>query len=118
MKVRASVKVICPKCKVETSHPAADVPGLPAHLAKGPVKAWRGSGCRHCGAKGYRGRSVVAEICEINDELRQMIVDRRPAPTLREAARRAGMQSIYEDAIAKLTGGITTLEEVLQHQEG
>ncbi len=111
------VRMICPKCKVETTHAPADVPGLPAELAQGPVKAWKGAGCRTCAAKGYRGRSVVAEICEINDELRQLIVDRRPAPLLRDAARRAGMRSIYEDAIAKLGAGVTTLEEVLQHHD-
>lgn len=75
----------------------------------------KGAGWRNGGAKGYRGRRVITGICGINDEVRRMIVDRRPAPLLRDAARRAGMRSIDEDAIATLTGGITSPGVVLVH---
>ena len=46
-----------------------------------------------------------------------MITAKAPAPVIRAAARRAGMVSLFEDAIQKVLDGKTTLEEVMPHSE-
>jgi type II secretory ATPase GspE/PulE/Tfp pilus assembly ATPase PilB-like protein len=110
------VRTICTKCKREVP-PATDIPNLPEALKGKPLRNWQGAGCRACNGTGYRGRSVIAEVCEINDEIRDQITERRPAPVIRAAARRAGMVSIFEDGLDKLLAGSTTLEEILQHAD-
>jgi len=109
------VRTICPRCKTAVSYTETEVPGLPEALRGKPLNVFRGAGCRYCSNTGYRGRSVIAEVFELNDEIRDLIFDRKPAPVIRNAARRAGMISLYEDALQKLLAGTTTLEEVLQH---
>jgi len=111
------VRTICPKCKEAVSYSGADIPGLPAELRKGQIKAWHGKGCRFCFNTGYRGRTVIAEVFELNDEIRDLIVNRQTAPVIRKAAVKDGMVSLYDDAIQKLLTGFTTLEEVLQHAD-
>jgi len=111
------VRTICPRCRKEAPPATTEIPGLTPDLKGHPLRNWIGAGCRYCNNTGYRGRSVIAEICEINDEIRDMITERRPAPIIRAAARRAGMISLYEDGLHKLAGGITTIEEILQHAD-
>jgi PleD family two-component response regulator len=50
----------------------------------------------------------------VNDELRALITARAPEHELRRAARKAGMRTLIEDAIAKAAQGLTTLEAILQ----
>jgi general secretion pathway protein E len=45
----------------------------------------RGSGCGDCRGTGYRGRKAVAEILNLNDELRELIIEKRPIRQLKEA---------------------------------
>jgi len=111
------VRTICPKCKEPISYAGADIPGLPPELRKGQINAFRGKGCRFCFNTGYRGREVVAEVFELNDEIRELITEKRPSPIIRKAALKAGLVSLYDDAISKLLAGHTTLEEILQHSD-
>ena len=69
-------------------------------------------GCGHCRGTGYKGRKAVAELLILNDELREMIVAREPIRKLKEAAKRSGMTTIREAAIAAVGSGITTLQEI------
>jgi type II secretory ATPase GspE/PulE/Tfp pilus assembly ATPase PilB-like protein len=111
------VRTICPRCKEPVSYSSTEIPGLPPSLAGKTINAFRGKGCRYCNNSGYRGRSVVAEVFELTDEIRNLIEERRPAPIIREAALKTGMVPLYTDAINKMLAGITTLEEVLQHAD-
>jgi type II secretory ATPase GspE/PulE/Tfp pilus assembly ATPase PilB-like protein len=108
---------ICPNCKEPVSYSPAEVPGIPPELQHETLKVFRGKGCRNCFNTGYRGRTVFAEAFEINDPIRELIVDRRPAPVIRRAAAEAGMVRLYDDAIYKMLEGVTTLEEILQHAD-
>ncbi|MFP5392061.1 MAG: GspE/PulE family protein [Gammaproteobacteria bacterium] len=72
----------------------------------------RGRGCPECRGSGYRGRRAVAEILMLDDALSELVVERRPLRQIKEAARRNGMRSLFEDALALAARGDTTLEEV------
>ena len=50
----------------------------------------------------------------MDDRIRRLIADRRDASVLRAAAIEAGMKSIFEDALAKMLLGETTLDEVVR----
>ena len=49
----------------------------------------------------------------IDDDVRDMIVKRKPAIEIKEMARKKGMRTLREDGIYKALRGDTTLEEVL-----
>jgi type IV pilus assembly protein PilB len=78
------------------------------------VRLLRGRGCNQCGESGYRGRIGLFEALEIDEEIRQMIIDRRDAPTIRAAAIRRGMKTMLQDGLAKALKGETTIEEVVR----
>ncbi|MEO7579209.1 MAG: GspE/PulE family protein [Massilia sp.] len=72
----------------------------------------RGTGCGECRATGYKGRRAVAEILVLDDALAELVVERRPLRQIKEKARAGGMRSLFDDALALVARGETTLEEV------
>jgi general secretion pathway protein E len=71
-----------------------------------------GSGCGICRGTGYRGRKGIAEILTLNDELRELIVERASLRLIKEAARRSGTRFLRDSALNLVASGHTTLEEV------
>lgn len=74
----------------------------------------RGTGCERCGQTGYRGRVGLYELLTMNDEIRHHIASGADANTLRDVAIKGGMRTLRQDALAKLSAGITTPEEVVR----
>lgn len=72
----------------------------------------KGQGCGDCRGTGYKGRRAIAEFLVLDDELREMIVQRQPVRILKEAARKKGTRSLLEAALDVVREGATTLEEV------
>jgi general secretion pathway protein E len=82
----------------------------PDALAQFDLRA--GSGCGDCRGTGFKGRTAVAEILALNDELRELIVERAPVRQIKEAAARHGTRSLREAALDLVRNGTTTLGEV------
>jgi type II secretion system protein E len=104
------VRRICHECKEPVPAPAEMLETL------GPdVKTIsRGAGCPACMNTGYKGRIAIFELLEINDDVRDLIVDKSSAREIKEKAVSMGMRTLYQDGIEKVKRGITTLEEVLR----
>jgi len=71
-------------------------------------------GCKVCNHTGYLGRVVIAEVIRLDNDLKQMILDKESTYKLQEAAYKKGMISMFMDGIIKVTQGITSLAEVLR----
>jgi type IV pilus assembly protein PilB len=71
-----------------------------------------GAGCFECGGTGFRGRSAIHELLDLNDRIREMILNRRPTSEIKRAAREDGMTFLRESAVAKMRSGVTTLREI------
>jgi type IV pilus assembly protein PilB len=107
------VRVICPKCK--TQIPEADVQRLRAEFgAVVPPVMYRGAGCRNCQGTGYRGRTGIFELMVVTDEIREMVLNRAPAPQVRKKAVEQGMISLRGDGWRVIREGKTSPEEVLR----
>jgi type IV pilus assembly protein PilB len=76
------------------------------------VTFYEGSGCFECGGTGFRGRSAIHELLNLSEEIREMILNKRPASEIRRAAREEGMTFLRESALEKARSGITTLKEI------
>ena len=72
----------------------------------------RGQGCGDCRGSGFSKRRAIAEILVLNDEIRELIIDKQPLRLIREAARRNGTRSLREAALDLVKDGLTTLEEI------
>jgi len=66
---------------------------------------------------GYLGRTTIVEFLVMNDELRRAVMRHAGMGEIEEIARAGGMQTMYEDGIAKALAGQTTIEEVLRVTE-
>ena len=75
---------------------------------------FHGTGCRECRGSGYAGRTGIFELLIMNDELRELVVQRAAANVLRNVAVRAGLRLLREDGWDKVRAGLTTVEEVLR----
>jgi len=69
-------------------------------------------GCEECGGTGFLGRTAVAELLDMSDRIRQMILERRPTGEVKQAAREEGMTFLRDSALEKVFAGVTTLREI------
>jgi type IV pilus assembly protein PilB len=69
-------------------------------------------GCEVCNFTGYRGRTAIHELLDVTDNIRELILERRPGSEVRRAARSEGLTSLRESAVAKVLTGVTTLHEI------
>jgi type IV pilus assembly protein PilB len=76
------------------------------------VKFKEGVGCIECGGTGYRGRSAIHELLELDDEIREMLLEKRPGSEIRKTARDKGMNFLRDSALERVRDGITTLREI------
>lgn len=72
------------------------------------------TGCDKCNYIGYKGRTALYEMLEINDDLRELITEKAPAKKVKEAAIKNGLITLRQSGIEKIKNGITSYEEVLR----
>jgi len=105
------VRRLCPECCREATPPpelAAERAAL--GLPEGP--SWEAVGCQACRGSGYLGRSAVPEILEVDEDLRQGILDRAPLAELRRRARERGWIPLRAAALQRVAEGLTCYLEV------
>ncbi len=110
------VRVLCDQCK--ESHPASDAElvrlGLSARApGSDEVIIYRAKGCAHCNNTGYKGRTGIYEMIEIDDTLRQMIHEGMGEHEIVSYARQSA-GGILDDGRRRVLAGKTTVEEVLR----
>jgi general secretion pathway protein E len=104
------LRKICPACKRERvlSGDELEYLGLSAE-----AKVWFGEGCGECRGTGYKGRTGIFEVLDVNEAVKAVISERLDLASLREVARKDGLISLRELAVRKMLQGVTTYEEVI-----
>ena len=87
---------------------------LAAGVLDPPEQIYRPGGCKECDQTGYRGRIGVYEILILDDVIKSAIAAGSRDDTIRALARSLGMKFMDQDALDKVTEGVTTLEEVMR----
>ncbi|MDD1770534.1 MAG: GspE/PulE family protein [Methanomassiliicoccales archaeon] len=107
------VRRICPQCKrpSETSRQLLEESGLTAAMVQGAV-FYEGAGCVECNGTGFLGRSAISELLDLSDNIRALIIERRPAAEIKRAAKAEGMKFLRESALERAFAGLTTLREI------
>ncbi len=109
------VRRICSNCKEELEVPEQaliDAGYSPEEAKK--TKIYHGKGCSTCSKGGYKGRTGLYEVMEINDELRELILVGASALELKKKAIEQGMITLRRSGLIKVALGQTTMEEVLR----
>ena len=73
---------------------------------------YEGAGCIECNGTGYRGRLAIAELLNLSDNIRELILDRRSAAEIKRAAKAEGMRFLRESALQKVFAGETSLRDI------
>jgi type IV pilus assembly protein PilB len=102
---------LCADCRAEYQ------PG-PEELAEmglepgGALTAYRAVGCALCDGTGYLDRLGVFEVMPMTEEIRDIITPGVQLDDVTEIAMRQGMHTLWQNGVAKVLAGETTLEEI------
>jgi len=107
------VRVLCPRCKLPVRYGAAALAesGLdPARHAE--TVFYEPKGCSECNFSGYQGRTAIAEILELSDPIRELILEKRPLSEVKKRAKAEGMVFLRQVGMDKVLAGMTGLKDL------
>ncbi|MBK5277175.1 MAG: Flp pilus assembly complex ATPase component TadA [Desulfuromonadales bacterium] len=105
------LRKICPHCKRmrELSYEERNY----LQLGKKSHIVWEGEGCRECRGTGYKGRTGIFEVLDMNERIKGLVTGSVEMSDLTSAAREEGLITLRQVAIRKMLEGATTYEEVI-----
>jgi type IV pilus assembly protein PilB len=109
------VRRICKECVEQIDVPQQtllDAGYSPQEIKS--VKVHKGRGCGTCNNTGYKGRTGLYEVMEIDDDVRELILVGASAVELKKKAIEHGMITLRRSGLIKVMDGSTTLEEVVR----
>jgi type II secretory ATPase GspE/PulE/Tfp pilus assembly ATPase PilB-like protein/CheY-like chemotaxis protein len=102
---------LCPVCRVVSTEP---IGGALTRFIPAGATLYQAVGCSECSMTGYRGRFSIVEVLTMNPELERRIGGGATAEKIAEAARAAGMRSLFGSGLRHVLAGESTLEELLR----
>jgi type IV pilus assembly protein PilB len=82
--------------------------------AQGPFAGYEPVGCVRCGGSGFKGRVGLYELMVVDDETRELILEKGSEEDMRRAAVAKGMRTLREDGLEKVKRGVSSVAEVLR----
>jgi general secretion pathway protein E len=74
----------------------------------------RGTGCDHCMATGFSGRTALTEMLVVDEVIRDSVLQKLPTRSLQQIAVQQGMVNLWQMGVQRVLRGETTLEEILR----
>jgi type IV pilus assembly protein PilB len=107
------VRILCPNCKAPVKYKDAVLQesGLSPRTYREHT-FYEAKGCSECGLTGYRGRTAIAEILELSDPIRELILEKRPLSEVKKRAKEEGMTFLREAGMDKVLKGTTSLRDL------
>jgi general secretion pathway protein E len=107
------VRRLCDSCHVPYQPSATQLAAL--GLAPSEERSFfKAGGCPKCNNTGFRGRIALIELLVIDEAIGQMILKRADSREIVREAAGGALSTMLSDGIAKLSAGLTTIEEVLR----
>jgi general secretion pathway protein E len=107
------VRLLCPDCREPVTPRSAERKLLGLDADSGQVTICRHRGCEQCNYTGYRGRTGIYELVEIDEPLRLMIYEGASEQAMVQQARQR-YPGIDADGRRRILAGETSIEEVLR----
>src|SRR5256886_172673 len=73
---------------------------------------YRKRGCPRCGQTGYKGRIGVYQLLEMSEAIETLAVQNVSREEIERAAIGEGMRTLWDDGLAKVASGLTSIEEL------
>ncbi len=107
------IRRICKDCSEPVEMPVQALidEGYTPEEAK-TVQVMKGKGCATCNKTGYKGRTGLYEVMEVDDEIKELVLVGASALELKKKAIERGMITLRRSGLIKVAQGWTTLEEV------
>ena len=107
------IRRICKDCAEPVEMPVQALidEGYTPEEAK-TVQIMKGKGCATCNKTGYKGRTGLYEVMEVDDEIKELVLVGASALELKKKAIERGMITLRRSGLIKVAQGWTTLEEV------
>jgi type IV pilus assembly protein PilB len=107
------VRTICPNCKEPCEVPKDELRTLGAKDEEiDTAHCFIGKGCEKCGGSGHKGRIAVYEVMQMNEQLKELILQGASAVELKSEAIRQGMRTLRMSGVAKVCAGVSTCGEI------
>ncbi|MGL4849781.1 MAG: GspE/PulE family protein [Clostridium sp.] len=106
------VRNLCDECKSSHNITEAERKILKASDFE-DIKIYEPKGCLKCNGTGYRGRSALFEILEIDEEIKELINLKKDSNTIFNNAKEKGFKTLFQSGCRLVKEGKTSLSEVL-----
>jgi type II secretory ATPase GspE/PulE/Tfp pilus assembly ATPase PilB-like protein len=107
------IRQLCPECREET-RPDDEMKAL-LGIENGFPTIYVEKGCERCDGTGFRGRTAIFELVEIDDELADLVKSEKTSRTdYRAVIERRNLGSLRAAGLAHVRAGTSTLKEVLR----
>jgi type IV pilus assembly protein PilB len=121
---------LCDNCKQEAvlseefkKELKAEFLKIPEKTVKEAIKDFKGFektkiyekvGCSRCGNTGYSGRVAIAEVLDVNDSIKNLIMDGKRISEESDVIKEQNFTSLKQNGLIKILKGVTTYEEILR----
>lgn len=102
---------LCASCRTEYQPSPSELAEMGLEPG-GAVMVYRAVGCARCGGTGYFDRLGIFEIMPVTEEIREIIAPGVQLYDMTEIAMKQGMHTLWQNGVAKVLAGETTLEEI------
>jgi len=109
------VRRICPYCSKPVTASLIEQVNYERETGEKRDEFLQGSGCQACANTGFLGRVGIFEILNINDDMRELLLNNANSNELRNLAIKEGMVTLLKDGMLKVKNGVTTPSEVLRN---
>lgn len=103
---------ICESCKVQYQLTSEEKARL--GISETIQTLYRGKGCEVCKNLGYRGRIGVYEVTAFDTDIKDCIIEKRPASYITELIKKKQNKKLRSAALDKVQAGISTIDEVIR----
>jgi type II secretory ATPase GspE/PulE/Tfp pilus assembly ATPase PilB-like protein len=110
------VRELCPRCKTPFKTTAETIKknfGIDPQI-DGEITLYENIGCKACNSSGYHGRSGIYEFLILNDEIREMIMQKASSTQIKNKAMSLGMITLMQSGWNKVKEGSTTMSEIVR----
>ncbi len=76
------------------------------------VSLYRRKGCPRCNQTGYKGRIGIYQLMVMTEDLSRLAATHASRDEIERSAMEGGMKTLWDDGLAKVASGLTSIEEL------